>query len=231
MSKKNVEAQIGSTDCTAFDIWHRNCAAKSGVASNPSRAPYQTSTSATSSGLSCKNIISDNRAQIAKLEFHPPTRKKDKFIIVPPPEALVEGRTHFENCLVGYFLAANASFSSVSGVEEKLWDKENLLDVTATVDGFFFFHFSNVAKMVEVMEVGVWDIAGQPLFLKKWHPLIRFERAKFTSMPVWIQLYNVPHILCTKIGLSYASSVLVLMDIDSKFPERFDIDMRNGQIF
>lgn len=114
------------------------------------------STSATSSGLSCKNIISDNRAQIAKLEFHPPTRKKDKFITVPSPEALVEGRTHFENCLVGYFLAANASFSSVSGVEEKLWDKVNLLDVTTTVDGFFFFRFSNVAKMVEViMEVGV----------------------------------------------------------------------------
>ncbi|KAL3728059.1 hypothetical protein ACJRO7_032759 [Eucalyptus globulus] len=40
----------------------------------------------------------------------------NKLVAVPPPEALAEGKTHFENCLVGYFLAANASFYSVKGI-------------------------------------------------------------------------------------------------------------------
>ncbi|XP_056161606.1 uncharacterized protein LOC130135833 [Syzygium oleosum] len=107
--------------------------------------------------------------------------------------------------------------------------------------------------MVEVMEVGVWDIAGKPMFLQKWHPHIRLERAKVTSVPIWVRLYNVPHVLWTKKGLSYVYSVLgrplymdsateqkrrlsyakvcIRMNVDSSFPRKFDIDMGKGGFF
>lgn len=87
--------------------------------------------------MSWKNIAIGNFAEPTKLEFHQFVKKGDKLIVVPPPEVLDEGKSHFQNCHINYFLTVNMSFYLVRGVIKKLWGKENLLDITATEDSFF----------------------------------------------------------------------------------------------
>ncbi|KAK7835153.1 hypothetical protein CFP56_023799 [Quercus suber] len=44
----------------------------------------------------------------------------------------------------------------------------------------------------ESLELGPWNIEGFPLILKMWHQNLSIKDMDFSSIPIWIQVYNLP---------------------------------------
>ncbi|KAK8492712.1 hypothetical protein V6N13_034819 [Hibiscus sabdariffa] len=65
----------------------------------------------------------------------------------------------------------------------------------------------------------------KPLILRKWEPNLQRLDFDLTHMPVWVQLYNVPLELYSKLGLSYIASGLgvpLYMDSITASREKFE---------
>ena len=48
------------------------------------------------------------------------------------------------------------------------------------------------------MEVGPWNIEGYPLILKMWNQNMAVEDIDFSSLPLWIQVHDLPIELLSK---------------------------------
>ncbi|CAL5401263.1 unnamed protein product [Camellia sinensis] len=98
-----------------------------------------------------------------------------------PIEISKKGFSHWENALVGYFIDKRFSFHYVKTWAEKLW--ENLLEDVVSIDNGL-------------------------IVVKKWQPRLKLTKCEFSSVPLWVKLYNVPLELWTEEGLGYIASII-----------------------
>lgn len=59
-----------------------------------------------------------------------------------------------------------------------------------------------------VLRRGMWNIAGVPVVLTKWSPVIEKEKPPTQSIPMWVHIKNVPVKLFSWQGLSFVTSPL-----------------------
>ncbi|KAK8614535.1 hypothetical protein V6N13_068335 [Hibiscus sabdariffa] len=74
----------------------------------------------------------------------------------------------------------------------------------------FVFSFANASTRDWVLENGPWHIQHKPLVLRRWEPSLKRLDFDLGKMPIWVQLFDVPLELYTKVGLSYIASVVGL---------------------
>lgn len=79
------------------------------------------------------------------------------------------GCGEWENILVGYFLGKKLSYLTVNSIAHKIWDKEGLIEVLSSDNGFLFFEFEYHEGMCSILDRAPWHMANRPLVLKKWH--------------------------------------------------------------
>ncbi|KAI8568082.1 hypothetical protein RHMOL_Rhmol02G0169700 [Rhododendron molle] len=59
-----------------------------------------------------------------------------------------------------------------------------------------------------ILENGPYFCGGKHIVIKKWHPGMHLTKGAFSSVPVWVKLYNVPLESWTEDGLSYIASYI-----------------------
>ncbi|KAL2230747.1 UNVERIFIED_CONTAM: hypothetical protein Sindi_1669100 [Sesamum indicum] len=114
------------------------------------------------------------------------------------------GSKRWKSTAVGYFLGKRPYYHHLKEFAHSVWPA--LREVTATVNGFFFFRFKTVIDMEEVIEGGPWLFQGQPIVLQKWEPGMAMRKLKHTQVPVWIKLRHLPMEFWTTEGLSTVAS-------------------------
>nr|GEW92336.1 hypothetical protein [Tanacetum cinerariifolium] len=69
-------------------------------------------------------------------------------------------------------------------------------------DGVFYFNFSSLGGLEQVLEQGPWLIINVPLILTKWTPNLSLSKNNVTKVPVWVKLHKVSVVAYSKDGLS-----------------------------
>ncbi|GKC93944.1 hypothetical protein Tco_1159386 [Tanacetum coccineum] len=69
-------------------------------------------------------------------------------------------------------------------------------------DDVFYFKFTSITGMEQVLEQGPWMIRNQPLILTKWTPNLTLSKDKVTKVPIWVKIHKVPVVAYSVDGLS-----------------------------
>ncbi|KAG5552180.1 hypothetical protein RHGRI_010315 [Rhododendron griersonianum] len=185
------------------------------------------------------------------LAYHPPQIRGSRLVVCPPIEVEECGAERWSDCLVGYFLDKKVSFHLVDNIVKRIWKKFGIYEVMANDQGFFFFKFGDEGVLQKVMEGGPWHIAGKLMILKKWQPQMVLQKEQLSSIPIWVQLCNVPLEFWNAAGFSYIASALgkplfvdeqtekgkrlsfakvcVEMTVDSPFLDTVDVEYASGK--
>ncbi|GAV75655.1 DUF4283 domain-containing protein [Cephalotus follicularis] len=133
-----------------------------------------------------------------------------------------------------------------------MWKKWGGVSVITGDNGTFLFNFDNSAARDLVLSNGSWEVWGAYLVLRQWEEGMSLSKDSFSSILVWVKLYNIPAELWTKLGLSYVASALgvplcmdatttacnrlcfsrvcIEMKASSCFPTSYKVRLRNGTL-
>ncbi|XP_028125786.1 uncharacterized protein LOC114322640 [Camellia sinensis] len=156
------------------------------------------------------SLIKEEINKVSKLKYkigaHKIENQVDGIYNVPI-EISKKGFSHWENALVGYFIDKRFSFHYVKTWAEKLWG--NLLEDVVSIDnGFFIFKVKSEEAMDTILEDGPYYVGARLIVIKKWQPGLKLTKCEFSSVPLWVKLYNVPLELWSEEGLGYIASIL-----------------------
>nr|GEW34687.1 zinc knuckle CX2CX4HX4C [Tanacetum cinerariifolium] len=122
-------------------------------------------------------------------------------------EQVVEtASTRFDNTLYGYFIGKRIAFPVVEYYVRNNWGKYGLNRIMMNSKGFFFFQFTTLKGLEDVLENGPWMICNSPIILKKWSMNTRLCKEELTSIPVWVKIHDVLIHVFSKDGLSIVAS-------------------------
>ncbi|KAL2230768.1 UNVERIFIED_CONTAM: hypothetical protein Sindi_1671200 [Sesamum indicum] len=145
-----------------------------------------------------------NNSTRKTLSYIAPTIQNGEVIVRPTLKIVRDGSKRWKFMAVGYFLGKRPYYYNLKEYAHSVWPA--LREVTATVNGFYFFQFKTVIDMEEVIEGGPWLYQGQPIVLQKWESRMAMRKLKHTEVPVWIRLRHLPMEYWTTEGLSTVAS-------------------------
>ncbi|KAE8682000.1 Pentatricopeptide repeat-containing protein [Hibiscus syriacus] len=151
--------------------------------------------------LDCSLFASDVGTKEQSLEYFPPEVLEGVSTVKPPVVVIEEAIAKWDCVVVGQFIGDAPNFGYMQRIVEILWGKAS--------------HVKN----------GHWHIQNKPLVLRKWEPNLRKLDFDLKRMPVWVQLYNVPLELFSRVGLSYIASAVgnpLYMDYVTASKERLE---------
>ncbi|KAI8559170.1 hypothetical protein RHMOL_Rhmol04G0152300 [Rhododendron molle] len=103
----------------------------------------------------------------------------------------------------------NSSAKATESWAQWVW-KIDTDDVITLDNGFFVFNFSDAAALDYILENDPYFCGGKHIVIKKWHLGMHLTKGAFSSVLVWVKLYNVPLESWTEDGLSYIGNPLYL---------------------
>ncbi|GJU07090.1 retrovirus-related pol polyprotein from transposon TNT 1-94, partial [Tanacetum coccineum] len=103
---------------------------------------------------------------------------------VLPLATLTAAQQRCANSLVGYFVGKNVAFPLVQNYVTTTWGKFGFQKVIKDEDGFFYFKFSSLTGLEQVLEQGPWLIRNIPIILTKWSPNLSLTKDKVTKIHV-----------------------------------------------
>ncbi|KAL2226606.1 UNVERIFIED_CONTAM: hypothetical protein Sindi_2019300, partial [Sesamum indicum] len=145
-----------------------------------------------------------NNSSRKTLSYIAPTKQNGDIVVLPSLDIVRDGSKRWKFTAVGYFLGKRPYYHHLKEFAHSVWPA--LREVTATVNGFFFFRFKTVIDMEEVIEGGPWLFQGQPIVVQKWEPGMAMRKLKHTQVLVWIKLRHLPMEFWTTEGLSTVAS-------------------------
>ena len=199
---------------------------------------------------SWKSLVSMPMKTGDPLQFYEPHYAEGKLVAKPLVEAVNEGIDMWNGCLVGQFLDKRLPFPVVRSLVNRLWGKREMLEISTTDNGLFFFRFRDPEARDWVMDAGPWHLAGRPFILRAWKPGMDMLYIQLSSIPIWVRFYNIPleywtstclgHIASTigiplhldpltenQTKLSFAR-ICVEVGVDCEFPKSVLLDRGNG---
>ncbi|GKE18241.1 hypothetical protein Tco_1425818, partial [Tanacetum coccineum] len=69
-------------------------------------------------------------------------------------------------------------------------------------DDRFYFKFTSITGLEQVLEQDPWMIRNQPLILNKWTPNLSLSKDEVTKVPVWVKIHKVHVVAYFEDGLS-----------------------------
>ncbi|KAK8612606.1 hypothetical protein V6N13_092717 [Hibiscus sabdariffa] len=123
------------------------------------------------------------------------------------------------------FISSAPNFSALQKIVDMLWERNSLVRVSQAGLNLYVFSFANITVRDWVLENGPWHIQHKLLILRKWEPNLKKLDFDLERMPIWVQFFNVPLELYSKLGLSYIASVIGLplyMDSVTASKERLE---------
>ena len=152
----------------------------------------------------------------SSLVFTNPSTVDGKVIINPPLEAVVEGVGIWEGCLVGQFFGKRLPLHVVKSLVARLLGKHEIPEISTTDNGLFIFRFRDPDARGWVLESGPWYLAGRPIILRIWKPGMEMLNVQITSLPIWVEFFNIPLEYWTVTSLGYiASAVGIPIHLDT----------------
>ncbi|GKB41078.1 retrovirus-related pol polyprotein from transposon TNT 1-94 [Tanacetum coccineum] len=155
---------------------------------------------------SFSNVVNgtNNVCPIKKVNFramvNPNKIANSDFVLLVAAVQVVKHK--FENSLVGFFVGKKVAFPLVKNYVMNTWAKFGFEKIMSDDDGIFYFRFSSLTGLDQVLEQGSWLIRNVPIILTKWSPNMSLCKDEVTKVPVWVKLHKVPVVAYSEDGLS-----------------------------
>lgn len=197
------------------------------------------------------DVLNDNRnpAKGMAIEYVQPTLVDGEIEIAIDEEDIVSEKKFWENALVMYVLGGELSMNGVKQFITKAWNFVQLPAIYYHDDDYFLLKFNTHKDMDDVMLRGPYTVRNMPMLLREWKPGFNLKQDMLRTLPIWIQLPQLPLHLwgarslgkigsalgkpittdeCTakKYRVSYAR-ILVEVDVTQKLPN--DITIRDSE--
>ena len=91
------------------------------------------------------------------------------------------------------------------------------LKIVDVGEGLFQFKFSIESQMKWVLDNGPWSFENQLLVLRRWEKGMTPRSVKFTTVPMWVQVWGLPFDLINEdVGRDIGSGLGRVVAVDSK---------------
>ncbi|KAL1215260.1 hypothetical protein V5N11_017024 [Cardamine amara subsp. amara] len=132
-------------------------------------------------------------------------------IIHVPEDILNDSLPLWDNLIVGRFPDASPHIAKVHVIVNKIWrygNKDVKIDAYVVNATTIKFRIRDPVIRDKVLRRRMWNIAYKPMFLSKDGPISEETQPAIISMPMWIEIKNVPPSYFSWKGLSFLSSVV-----------------------
>ncbi|KAF8079922.1 hypothetical protein N665_0991s0002 [Sinapis alba] len=149
-----------------------------------------------------KQVLSQHAFQITEVNG-------SKMVVVP--DKVLEDKPLWDDLLVGRFLDSAPHVAKIHVIVNKIWplgDKKSQIDAFAVNEKLVKFRIRDATTRSRVLRRGMWNIAGVPMVVSKWAPVIEQKEEDITVIPMWVKLKNVPHSLFSWSGLGFIASAV-----------------------
>ncbi|KAI0495443.1 hypothetical protein KFK09_021744 [Dendrobium nobile] len=136
--------------------------------------------------------------------FFSPGQKKLSFNV----NDLSEGKTIWNNALIGYSLGPRPYYERLLKAMQKLWPLKGSMSLLLMADGFFLLKFSTSEDLESILSGGPWFLLGKPFILQSWSPKFKPKRDEAAPIPLWIKIVDFPLALWTPTGISRIASYI-----------------------
>ncbi|KAL2235450.1 UNVERIFIED_CONTAM: hypothetical protein Sindi_1277200 [Sesamum indicum] len=145
-----------------------------------------------------------NNSSRKMLTYIAPTKQNGEIVVRPSLDIVRDGSKRWKSTAVGYFLGKRPYYHHLKEFAHSVWPA--LREVTAIVNGFFFFRFKIVIDMEEVIEGGPWLFSRTADCTTEVGTGDGYEEVEVYQVPVWIKLRHLPMEFWTTEGLSTVAS-------------------------
>lgn len=129
--------------------------------------------------------------------------------VIVPEEITKDVAPLWDDFLIGKFLDVAPHIGKVHAIVNKIWtlnDRTQKVEVFEVNETMMKFRILNAADKGRVLRRGMWNIAGVPVVLTKWSPVIEKEKPPAQSIPLWVHIKHVPINMFSWQGLSFVTS-------------------------
>ncbi|XP_028552506.1 uncharacterized protein LOC114580134 [Dendrobium catenatum] len=152
------------------------------------------------------------KANVFPVSFYAPGQKKLSFNL----NDLSEGKTVWNNALIGYSLGPRPYYERLLKAMQKLWPLKGSMSLLSLADGFFLLKFTTSEDLESILSGGPWFLLGKPFILQRWSPKFKPKRDEAAPIPLWIKIVDFPLALWTPTGISrIASYIGVPISVDA----------------
>ncbi|GJW09572.1 hypothetical protein Tco_1575399 [Tanacetum coccineum] len=191
------------TDRTFFEAWEDpNVGAMKTTYGNDAHESNENPNLASKRQGSFAHVLNNNPSSKSKFRSLLNSEKVENADVVLPLATFTAAQQRYANSLVGYFVGKNVAFPLVQNYVSNTWSKFGFQKVIKDEDGFFFFKFTSLSGLEQVLEQGPWLIRNIPIILTKWSPNLVLTKDKVTKVPVWVKMHKVPVVAYSEDGLS-----------------------------
>ncbi|GJX74351.1 hypothetical protein Tco_0312946, partial [Tanacetum coccineum] len=191
------------TDRTFFEAWEDpNVGAMKTTYGNDAHESNENPNLASKRQGSFADVLNNNPSSKSKFRSLLNSEKVENADVVLPLATFTAAQQRYANSLVGYFVGKNVAFPLVQNYVSNTWSKFGFQKVIKDEDGFFFFKFTSLSGLEQVLEQGPWLIRNIPIILTKWSPNLALTKDKVTKVPVWVKMHKVPVVAYSEDGLS-----------------------------
>ncbi|XP_048596160.1 uncharacterized protein LOC125577980 [Brassica napus] len=131
--------------------------------------------------------------------------------IMVPEEITKDVAPLWDDFLIGKFLDTAPHIAKVHSIVNKIWtlnDKNQKIDVFEVNATTMKFRILNQADKNRILRRGMWNLAGVPVVMTKWSPVVEKEKPPTQSIPMWVHVKKVPLKMFSWQGLSFVTSPL-----------------------
>ncbi|XP_018448228.1 uncharacterized protein LOC108819674 [Raphanus sativus] len=141
----------------------------------------------------------------------------------------------------------------IHAVVNRLWGRSCRIGCRKLSESSYLFHIPHDATRDWVIQRSVWHVDDCLLFVSPWKPANSLKVPEVSTIPVWVNLKNVPDCCYSRLGLSHVASglgepmqthkprldpttlgeakLLVEVELDKPFPKQIALDDKQGNIF
>nr|GEX83551.1 hypothetical protein [Tanacetum cinerariifolium] len=102
-------------------------------------------------------------------------------------------------------VASNVDYEPTIPMSSVVKGKLGIQKVMMNAKGFYF-KFSSMKGVDDVLENGPWMIRQVPIILNKWPPSTSLAKENHYSVPIWVKMHNVPMAAFMDDGLCFIAS-------------------------
>lgn len=107
-----------------------------------------------------------------------------------------------------------ANYTGIKSTFSSLWTNIAPFKLRELGKNLFHFFFASHEDLQIILHHKAWTFDGQFLLLKPWQEDLDLLNLSFNSVPIWIQIWNLPpHWLSKEIGLRFKSLFTDVIDV------------------
>ena len=174
-------------------------------------------------------------------------------ISIPSKVLKLDPENKNENIIVKFHRCTLPPGGLVHAVANRIWGTSCKISCKKIGESTYMFHIPHEPTRHWVIQRGIWHIDDCLLFVLPWTPEDSFKMTEISTLPLWVNLKNIPDCCYSRLGISHVASglgepilthkprldpttmgeakVLVEMELDRDFPKIIALDNKQGSIF